>query len=63
MEAVATTGLYPEPNRVERDPDTDPKLSLMQLAVRASSPHGDEQQLIHRGSRIPVAMKRDELGL
>ena len=69
MDAVATTGLYPQATHVERNSDVDAKYGLMQLAVHASSPHADEQQqLIYRGGNssrttphIPP-IKRDELG-
>jgi len=57
MEAVASTGLYPQPNRTPIESEIDAKYGLMQLAVhagsispsgipinRASYPQGDQQQ-------------------
>lgn len=59
MDAVATTGLYPQMNRSHGGSDIDAKYGLMQLACHASStgtpinrasyPQGDQQQLIYRG--------------
>jgi hypothetical protein len=63
MEAVATTGLYPQTNKTQVGSEIDAKYGLMQLAAcagspattgipinRASYPQGDQQQqLIYRG--------------
>jgi hypothetical protein len=64
MEAVATTGLYPQPSRTQGGSEIDAKYGLMQLAVRAGSPatsgtpinrasypqsDQQQQQLIYRG--------------
>jgi hypothetical protein len=63
MEAVATTGLYPQTNRSQVGSEIDAKYGLMQAACRAGSPtptgipihrtsypQGDQQQqLTYRG--------------
>ncbi len=63
MDAVATTGLYPQTNRTPMGSEVDAKYGLMQLAVRAGSPPtigipnnrasypqaDQQQQLIYRG--------------
>ncbi|CAF4001820.1 unnamed protein product, partial [Rotaria sp. Silwood2] len=60
MEAVATTGLYPQANRHQVESEIDPKYGLMQLAARAGSPvapmtrasypqSDQQQQLTYRG--------------
>lgn len=61
MEAVATTGLYPEANQNQHDSEIDPKYGLMPSAVRRSSsgtpndrasyPQADQQQVIYRGTK------------
>ena len=38
MEAVATTGLYPQTNQRHVEDEVDPKYGLMQLAVHTGSP-------------------------
>ncbi|CAF3889820.1 unnamed protein product [Rotaria magnacalcarata] len=60
MDAVATTGLYPQQNQSQGESEVDPKYGLMQLAVRAGStrasthpasyPQVDQQQLVYRGA-------------
>ncbi|CAF5007277.1 unnamed protein product, partial [Rotaria socialis] len=60
MDAVATTGLYPQQNQSQGESEVDPKYGLMQLAVRAGSTgalthrasysQADQQQLIYRGA-------------
>lgn len=63
MEAVATTGLYPQATNTQIATDIDAKYGLLQLAARAASPPtaggplsrasypqlDSQQQLIYRG--------------
>jgi hypothetical protein len=65
MEAVATTGLYPERNKTPVGSEIDAKYGLMQLAAHAGSPGITgvpvnrasfppiDQQLVYRGMHNP----------